>query len=127
MSGQGKPLTAYTITKRQDQWTADLAWENPELSLSFSDAVLVGDAIFSLSAMKSGQLFWADARTGKTLWVSSPRQADNAAIIRAGDLLFVLQRRFGADGGTGEPWHVRADQDLHRGKQRDMACTIDLG
>jgi outer membrane protein assembly factor BamB len=91
VSGQGKPLTAYTITKRNEQWTADLAWENPELSLSFANAVLVGDAVFSMSAMKSGQFFWADARTGKTLWVSNPRQADNAAIIRAGNLLFVLK------------------------------------
>ncbi|HEV2984119.1 MAG TPA: PQQ-binding-like beta-propeller repeat protein, partial [Vicinamibacterales bacterium] len=68
VSGQGKPLTAYTITKRNDQWAADLAWENPKLSLSFSNAVLVGDAVFSMSAMNSGQFFWADARTGKTLW-----------------------------------------------------------
>ena len=91
VSGQGKPLTAYTITKRNDQWAADLAWENPKLSLSFSNAVLVGDAVFSMSAMNSGQFFWADARTGKTLWTSSPRQAGNAAIVRAGNLLFVLK------------------------------------
>jgi hypothetical protein len=41
--------------------------------------------------MNSGQFFWADARTGKTLWTSSPRQAGNAAIVRAGNLLFVLK------------------------------------
>jgi outer membrane protein assembly factor BamB len=91
VSGQGKPLTAYTITKRNDQWTADLAWENPQLSLAFSNPVLVGDAVFSLSAMNSGQFFWADAKTGKTLWTSSPRQAENAAIVRAGSLLLVLK------------------------------------
>ena len=91
VSGQGKPLTAYTIAKRNDQWTAELAWENPQLSLSFSNAVLVGDAVFSMSAMNSGQFFWADAKTGKTLWTSSPRQAGNAAIVRAGSLLLVLK------------------------------------
>jgi outer membrane protein assembly factor BamB len=91
VSGQGKPLTAYTIAKRNGQWAADLAWENPQLSLSFSNAVLVGDAVFSMSAMNSGQFFWADAKTGKTLWTSSPRQAGNAAIVRAGKLLFVLK------------------------------------
>ena len=41
--------------------------------------------------MNSGQFFWADAKTGKTLWTSEPRQAGNAAIVRAGDLLFVLK------------------------------------
>jgi outer membrane protein assembly factor BamB len=91
VSGQGKPLTAYTIAKRNDRWAAELAWENPQLSLSFSNAVLVGDALFSMSAMNSGQFFWADAKTGKTLWTSSPRQAGNAAIVRAGNLLFVLK------------------------------------
>jgi outer membrane protein assembly factor BamB len=91
VSGQGKPLTAYTIAKKDGKWTAEMAWENPQLSLSFSNAVLVGDAVFSLSAMNSGQFFWADAKTGKTLWTSSPRQAGNAAIVRSGDLLFVLK------------------------------------
>ena len=91
VSGQGKPLTAYTIAKKDGKWTAEMAWENPQLSLSFSNAVLVGDAVFSLSSMNSGQFFWADAKTGKTLWTSSPRQAGNAAIVRSGDLLFVLK------------------------------------
>ena len=91
VSGQGKPLTAYTIAKKDGQWTAEMAWENPQLSMSFSNAVLVGDAVFSMSAMNSGQFFWADAKTGKTLWLSEPRQAGNAAITRSGDLLFVLK------------------------------------
>ena len=91
VSGQGKPLTAYTISKQNDQWAAELAWENPQLQMSFSNAVLVGDALFSMSPLNSGQFFWADARTGATLWTSPPRQAGNAAIVRAGDLLFVLK------------------------------------
>jgi outer membrane protein assembly factor BamB len=91
VSGQGKPLTAYNVSKKDGQWTAELAWENDRLSLSFSNAVLVGDAVFSMSAMNSGQFFWADAKTGKTLWTSNPRQAGNAAIVHAGNLLFVLK------------------------------------
>jgi outer membrane protein assembly factor BamB len=91
VSGQGTPLTAYTISKSNNQWTVEKAWENPQLSLAFSNAVLVGDAVFSMSASNSGQFFWADAKTGKTLWTSSPRQGGNAAIVRAGSLLFVLK------------------------------------
>jgi hypothetical protein len=55
----------------------------------------VGDALFSMSPLNSGQFFWADAKSGKTLWVSEPRQGGNAAITRSGDLLFVLK-----DDGT---------------------------
>ena len=95
VSGQGKPLTAYTISNKGGKWTADLAWENPQLSMSFSNGVVVGDAIFSMSPLNSGQFFWADVKTGKTLWVSEPRQGGNAAITRSGDLLFVLK-----DDGT---------------------------
>jgi outer membrane protein assembly factor BamB len=91
VSGQGKPLTAYTISKRNGEWTADLAWENPQASMSFTNAVLVGDAVFSMTALNSGQFFWVDAKTGKTLWTSAPRQAGNASIVRAGNLLFVLK------------------------------------
>lgn len=91
VSGQGKPLTAYAIANTGGKWTADLAWENPSLSMSFSNPVLVGDALFSMSPLNSGQFFWADAKTGKTLWTSTPRQAGNASITRSGDLLFVLK------------------------------------
>ena len=91
VSGQGKPLTAYTIAKRDNKWVADVAWENPEVQMSFSNPVLVGDAVFSMSPLNSGQFFWADAKSGKTLWTSAPRQAGNAAIVRSGNLLFVLK------------------------------------
>jgi outer membrane protein assembly factor BamB len=91
VSGQGKPLTAYIVANKGGKWVADLAWENPAVQMSFSNPVLVGDAIFSMSPLNSGQFFWADAKTGKTLWLSEPRQGGNAAITRSGDLLFVLK------------------------------------
>ena len=91
VSGQGKPLTAYRVSKQNDQWAAELAWENDQLQMSFSNPVLVRDAVFSLSPLNSGQFFWADAKTGNTLWRSAPRQAVNAAIVRAADYLFVLK------------------------------------
>jgi outer membrane protein assembly factor BamB len=91
VSGQGKPLTAYKISKANDRWAADLAWENDQIQMSFSNPVLVRDAVFSLSPLNSGQFFWADAKTGSTLWRSAPRQAGNASIVRAADYLFILK------------------------------------
>jgi outer membrane protein assembly factor BamB len=91
VSGQGKPLSAYRISKRDGQWAAELAWENDQLQMSFANPVLVKDAVFSLSPLNSGQFFWADAKTGATLWRSAPRQAGNAAIIKTADYLFVLK------------------------------------
>lgn len=91
VSGQGKPLVSYVVANNGGKWSVDQAWENPALSMSFSNPVLVGDALFSMSPLNSGQFFWADAKTGKALWTSPPRQAANAAITRSGDLLFVLK------------------------------------
>jgi len=91
VSGQGKPLSAYRISKRDGQWFAEVAWENDQLQMSFANPVLVKDAVFSLSPLNSGQFFWADAKTGATLWRSAPRQAGNAAIIKTADYLFVLK------------------------------------
>jgi outer membrane protein assembly factor BamB len=103
VSGQGKPLTAYIVANKGGKWAVDLAWENPQVGMSFSNAVLVGDAIFSMSPLNSGQFFWADAKTGKTLWLSEPRQGGNAAITRSGDLLFVLKDTGELMVGKGTP------------------------
>jgi outer membrane protein assembly factor BamB len=91
VSGQGKALTSYLVANKGGKWVADMAWENPQLSMSFSNGVVVGDAIFSMSPLNSGQFFWADLKSGKTLWASEPRQGVNAAITLSGDLLFVLK------------------------------------
>jgi outer membrane protein assembly factor BamB len=47
--------------------------------------------VLGMSHRNSGQFFALDAKTGKTLWTSPPRQATNAAISHAGDLLFLLK------------------------------------
>jgi hypothetical protein len=69
----------------------DTAWENTDVPMRLSDAVLAGDVLFGLSTRNSGQYFAVDVKTGKTLWTSEGRQAGHAAIARSGDLLFSLE------------------------------------
>ena len=57
----------------------------PAISLYMSNGVLVGDTLFGLSHRNSGQYFLLDVKSGKTLWTGMPRQAENAAIVRAGN------------------------------------------
>ena len=66
-------------------------WENADIPMRMSNAVIVGDMLFGLSKRNSGQYFAVDAKTGKTLWISEGRQAANAAIARSGDLFFSLE------------------------------------
>jgi len=87
----GGPAVAVTVTKRNDQWVTENAWENADIPFRLSNAVLVGDMLFGLTTKNSGQYFGVDAKSGKTLWTSEGRQATNAAIVKAGNVLFSLQ------------------------------------
>jgi outer membrane protein assembly factor BamB len=87
----GNPLQSFSVSKQGSQWVTAVAWENAETPMRLSNAVLAGDVLFGLSTRNSGQYFAADAKTGKTLWTSEPRQASQAAIVRAGELILSLQ------------------------------------
>jgi outer membrane protein assembly factor BamB len=91
VSGLGKPVTAFTVARRNNAWVAEDVWQNTDVSLYMANAVVAGDAIYGLSQRNSGQFFALDAKTGKTLWTSPPRQGANAAIVSAGDFLFLLK------------------------------------
>jgi outer membrane protein assembly factor BamB len=91
VSGLEKGIAALRIIRRNGQWTTENVWENRDVSLYMSNGVIAHDTLFGLSHLKSGQFFCLDARTGRTLWTTAGREATNAAIIRAADLLFVLK------------------------------------
>ena len=73
--------------------TSNEAWANSDLPMYMSSPVLAGERLFGLSHKKSGQLFALEAATGRALWTSPGRNGENAALIRAGDHLFVLNER----------------------------------
>jgi outer membrane protein assembly factor BamB len=91
VSGLDNGVTAFKIVKKGDGWTTENVWQNTQVSMYMANGVIAGDAFVSLSHKNSGQFFALDARTGQTLWTGPPRQAANAAILRAGDLLFLLK------------------------------------
>ncbi|MGH9147506.1 MAG: PQQ-binding-like beta-propeller repeat protein [Vicinamibacterales bacterium] len=85
------PTTAISVTKQGNQWVTATAWENADVPVRMSNGVIVRDMLFSLSTRNMGQYFSLDAKTGKTLWTSEGRQAGNAALVRAGDVVFSLE------------------------------------
>lgn len=91
ISGLGTPVTAFRVMKRADQWVSENVWENNDVTMDMSTGVLVGTTLFGFSARNSGQYFAVDANTGQTLWSSEGRQAENAAVVRAGDVWLALQ------------------------------------
>jgi outer membrane protein assembly factor BamB len=91
IAGYEKPTAAIRLVRKGEQWSAESVWENPGVSLYMSNAVLVGDALFGLSHRNRGQYALVDVKSGKTMWTGMPRQAENAAIVRAGTVVFSLE------------------------------------
>lgn len=90
VSSQAMGVTALKPTRRGGKWVVDVVWETRDVSLFLSNPVLVGDTLFGLSERARGQFFALDANTGKILWLGQPRQATNTAVVKAGNLLFLL-------------------------------------
>jgi outer membrane protein assembly factor BamB len=87
-AGLEKPTIAYAITAGLGKgWTAAPRWSNDQVSMYMSSPALSGSTIFGLSNKNRGQFFAIDAASGKTLWLSKGREAENASIVRAGNFL----------------------------------------
>ena len=71
-------------------WNVEVVWETAEVAMTLSNPVLIADTLFGLSDRSSGQFFALDARRGDVLWLGQPREAENTAVVKAGDILFLL-------------------------------------
>jgi outer membrane protein assembly factor BamB len=91
IAGYQQPTSALRIVKKGDQWSIEDVWRNEMVSLYMANGVVIGDLLFSLSQRNSGQYFLLDVKSGKTVWTGMPRQAMNAAIAKAGTLVFSLE------------------------------------
>ncbi len=90
VSGHNLGVTRFRPVQRGDRWDTETVWDNQDVGLFMSNGVLIDDTFFSLSHTNSGQFFALDAATGETLWSTAGREATNTAIVKAGDLLFLL-------------------------------------
>lgn len=91
VSGLDKGVTAFRIVRKGGRWETENVWEKSDVGLYMTNGVIVNDTLVGMSHKNSGQFFALDARSGATVWKSAPRQAANASISRAGDILFVLK------------------------------------
>ena len=74
----------------------------------------------------SGQYFLLDVATGETVWTSAGRQADNAAIVKAGETLFVLEDDAELIVGQASAAGFEEVRRLQRCGYRDVGATHDL-
>lgn len=83
-------VAGFRLTRDEQGWVAETVWETRDVWMYTSNPVVIGDTLFGLSHRNSGQFFALGATTGETLFLGSPREADNTALAKAGDLLFLL-------------------------------------
>jgi outer membrane protein assembly factor BamB len=88
-SGLENPTIAWRVTRGPSGWQAQEAWRNEQVSLYMSSPAAAGSTVFGLSHRNRGQFVAMDAATGKTLWTTRGREADNASFIRSGDWLLI--------------------------------------
>jgi outer membrane protein assembly factor BamB len=103
IGGNTHPTTAFTVTKQGNQWTTEPLWMNEDTMMRMTNGLIVDGMFVSMSIKNSGQYFGLDARSGKTLWTSPPRQGANASMLKSGNLLAVLE-------DDGELLFVRASK-----------------
>jgi outer membrane protein assembly factor BamB len=90
VSGLNMGTAAFKPIVRDGNWVAETVWATKDVAMYVSNPVVIADTLFGLSHKASGQFFALDARTGRTLWLGHPREAENTAVVKAGDILFLL-------------------------------------
>lgn len=89
-SGLEHPVVAVRPVNTSGRWTAEKVWENGAEGMYMSSPVVVGGTLYGMSNRNRGHFVALDLATGKTLWATRGREAENAAIVAAGRLLFIL-------------------------------------
>ena len=91
VAGFQEPTSAFRVVRDRNAWTTEPVWENRDISPYMTNGVLIDGMLFGLSQRESGQYYLLDVATGETVWTSAGRQAENAAIVKAGEMLFLLE------------------------------------
>ncbi len=89
-SGYGQPTAAYQLSKQGTQWQTAKAWSNADIPCYMSTPVISGNLLFGMTHRRAGQLFCADAVSGKVHWTGKGRLGKNAVLIAVGDAVLVL-------------------------------------
>lgn len=90
LSGNPMGTVAVRVGKKGDAWKAEQAWQQEAVFTYMNTPVVAGNLLFGLSAKNKGQYFCLDLTTGKTLWLTEGREAENASFLSAADQIFIL-------------------------------------
>ena len=90
-AGRENGFTAFRVVPGSESWTTEDLWHTDEVSVHMTNPVVVGNLLYGLSHLNSGQYFALDLEDGSVVWQSDPRQAENAGMASADNIVFSLE------------------------------------
>jgi hypothetical protein len=91
VSARDKGIAAIRPVLKGTTWSVELVWQTRDAWMYVSNPVVLENTLFGLSDRNRGQFFAIDTADGTVLWLGEPRQAENAAVVKGGGLLFFLE------------------------------------
>ena len=91
--GENRGVRSIAINKKDGMWSANERWHQEDVALDMSTAVINGNRLYGLSHYRSGQLFSLDIETGKVLWNSEGRTAENVMFLSVPGYVLALLNR----------------------------------
>jgi len=79
------------LSVREGAWAAEPVWGTKEVPMYVTNPVAARGMLFGMSTRSRGQFFAVDVKNGSVLWTGPPREAENTAIVKAGERLFLLK------------------------------------
>ncbi|HKV10051.1 MAG TPA: PQQ-binding-like beta-propeller repeat protein [Thermoanaerobaculia bacterium] len=89
-SGVDVDLQAVRVAKKDGQWTTEKVWSTRPAMLYMSSPVLSGGLLYGFSTARRGYVYALDPKTGEIRWKTEGNEGESAALVSAGDFLFVL-------------------------------------
>jgi outer membrane protein assembly factor BamB len=90
LSAVDTDLQAVRVSRGKAGWKTETVWSTREGTMYMSSPVLAGGRLYGFSTLRRGTLFSLDPATGKIAWKSPGGLGESAALVSAGDYLFVL-------------------------------------
>jgi outer membrane protein assembly factor BamB len=89
-SGLARGTHAVRPVLRGGSWLVERGWSNEDVSMYMSSPIVSESTLFGLSHRNRGQFFAVDVRSGRTLWTTRGREADNAGLVSARGVVLAL-------------------------------------
>jgi len=90
-AGRENGFVGFRVVRKGDGFATEDVWRTDQVSQHMTNGVAIDGVLYGLSHRNSGQYFALDLDSGKVLWTSDPRQAENVGFVRAGNTIFALE------------------------------------